>query len=59
MFVGAIAATFVVGFIGALIHAKDAAATMPAGLYLSAVVLILTVITIWLGFAGHRARDAT
>ncbi len=59
MFVGAIAATFVVGFIGALIHAKDAAATMPAGLYLSAVVLILTVITIWLGFDGHRAGDAT
>lgn len=58
IFVGAIAVTFVVGFVGALIHAKDAGATMPAGLYLSAIVLILDVITIWLGFAGHGAGDA-
>ncbi len=58
MLLYAIAATFVVGFIGALVHAKDAGATMPAGLYLSAIVLILTVITIWLGFTGHRAGDA-
>lgn len=57
IFAGAIGATFVVGFIDALVHAKDAGATMPTGLYLSACVLILTVITIWLGFAEHRAGE--
>lgn len=34
-------ATFVVGFINALIHAKDGWAAMPTGLILSVVVLLL------------------
>lgn len=36
-------ATFVIGFINALIHAKDGWAAMPTGLILSVVVVVLAV----------------
>jgi uncharacterized membrane protein len=52
-----LAATFVLGFINALIHAKDAWAAMPAGLILSLVVFVLAVAAIWLGFATQRVGD--
>lgn len=48
-------ATWVVGFIDALIHAKDAWAAMPAGLILSAILTVLAVAAVWIGFAGLRA----
>jgi len=46
--------TFVVGFVNALVHAKDAWATMPEGLILSALVAIFILAATWLGFAGTR-----
>ena len=46
--------TFIVGFIGALVHGKDAWATMPAGLILSLLTLVLAVASIWLGFSTLR-----
>lgn len=46
--------TFVVGFVNALVHAKDAGATMPEGLILSALVAIFILAATWLGFAGTR-----
>nr|WP_239475061.1 DUF2231 domain-containing protein [Sphingomonas sp. BT552] len=46
--------TFVVGFVNALVHAKDAWATMPEGLILSALVAIFVLAATWLGFAGTR-----
>lgn len=52
-----LAATFVLGFVNALIHAKDAWAAMPAGLILSVLVFILAVAAIWLGFAAHRSGE--
>lgn len=52
-----LAATFVLGFFNALIHAKDAWAAMPAGLILSVLVFILAVAAIWLGFAAHRSGE--
>jgi uncharacterized membrane protein len=47
--------TFVVGFITALIHAKDAWATMPAGLILSFITFVLALATIWVGFSTLRS----
>lgn len=47
-------ATFILGFIAALVHAKDAWATMPSGLILSFIVLLLAIWSVWLGFATLR-----
>ena len=49
-------AAFVVGFVNALVHAKDAWAMMPEGPLLSAVVLVLALAATWIGFAGYRHR---
>ncbi|WP_423820591.1 DUF2231 domain-containing protein [Salinisphaera sp. SPP-AMP-43] len=52
-------ATWVVGFINALIHARDAWAMMPTGFVLSIVVAVLGCAATWLGFsrlgAGGRS----
>lgn len=50
--------TFVVGFVNALIHGKDGWAAMPAGLILSAVVLVLAVAASATGIAGFLRRPA-
>lgn len=50
-------AAFVVGFINALIHAKDAYATMPAGLILSAVAALLAFAASWLGFSASNRGE--
>ncbi len=47
--------TVIVGFIAALVHGKDAWATMPAGLILSAIVFLLALAATWLGFSTLRA----
>lgn len=44
-------ATWVLGFINALTHARDAWATMPMGLILSVIVVLLACATTWVGFA--------
>lgn len=49
---------FILGFINALVHAKDAAATMPAGLILSVLVLLLAFAAVWLGFSTLRSGAA-
>lgn len=51
----ALIATFVVGFITALIHSKDAWATMPAGLILSLITFLLALAAVWLGFSTLRS----
>jgi uncharacterized membrane protein len=50
-------ATFVLGFVNALAHAKDAWATMPTALILSVFVFLLALAATWLGFAGHRTES--
>src|SRR3546814_7267409 len=50
-------ATWVLGFINALVHAKDAWASMPTGLILSAINVILMLAAVWIGFASLRAGD--
>lgn len=47
-------ATFVLGFVNSLVHARDAWATMPSGLILSAFVTVLAVLAAWLGFSSLR-----
>jgi uncharacterized membrane protein len=44
-------AMWVIGFINALVHAKDAWATMPEGLYLSAVTALLALVAAWMGYS--------
>ncbi|WP_407354589.1 DUF2231 domain-containing protein [Luteimonas sp. R10] len=44
-------ATWVLGFVNALVHARDAWASMPAGLVLSAVVVVLAGAATWIGFS--------
>ena len=47
--------TWVIGFINALVHAKDVWASMPAGLILSVIVAVLAMAATWIGFSNHRA----
>lgn len=46
--------TWVLGFVNALIHAKDAWAAMPAGLILSIIVFLLCTAAVWIGFSSFR-----
>ena len=49
-------AAFVIGFINALVHAKDGWAAMPTGLILSAVVVVLAATASAVGLAGFLRR---
>lgn len=49
-------ATFVSGFINALVHAKDGWASVPAGSILSVITLALALAAIWNAFANRRVR---
>ncbi len=51
-------ATWVLGFIDALEHAKDAWATMPLGLVLSAIVTVLACVATGVGLAKRRTGGA-
>jgi uncharacterized membrane protein len=50
-------AMWVLGFINALVHAKDAWATMPEGLYLSAITVLLALVASWIGYSGFRTGE--
>ena len=50
-------AGFVLGFINALVHARDAYAVMPTGLVLSLLVLMLVGAATWSAFAGLRSGE--
>lgn len=47
-------ATWVLGFINALVHAKDAWAIMPSSLILSVIVAALACVATWLGLSTIR-----
>jgi uncharacterized membrane protein len=51
-------ATFVVGFINALVHGKDGWAAMPTGLILSAMVMMTATTASALGLAASWRRAA-
>lgn len=57
LLVGLLAATFIVGLVNALVHAKDAWAAMPAGIILSVVVTVLAIASAWTGFSSHRVGE--
>jgi uncharacterized membrane protein len=46
--------TVVVAFINSLVHAKDGWAAMPAGLWLSLIVVLLSLVASWLGLSAVR-----
>lgn len=50
--------TWIVGFINALVHAKDAWATMPESLVLSVIVTLLILVTAWIGLTGCHTGGA-
>ena len=50
-------ASWVLGLINALVHARDAWAAMPEGLVLSVVVALLAGAATWLGFSGLRTGE--
>ena len=54
-------AMWILGFIDALVHARDAWAAMPTGFVLSLVVLVLAAAATWVGFGGFSGygRRAT
>lgn len=58
LYLGLLLATFIVGFINALVHGKDGWAAMPTGLILSAVVVVLAAAASAVGLAGSVRRPA-
>lgn len=55
--VGLLVATLAVGLVTALIHAKDAWASMPAGLILSIITLLLAIVSAGTGFSSRRMGE--
>ena len=51
-------ATFVLGLVNSFIHAKDVWASMPTGLILSVITVILACIATWIGLASWRIGGA-
>lgn len=51
-------ATFVLGVINSFIHAKDVWASMPSGLVLSVITVILACVATWIGLASWRNGGA-
>jgi uncharacterized membrane protein len=51
-------AMWALGFVNALVHAKDAFAIMPEALYLSAAAAILALVAAWMGYSGYQSREA-
>lgn len=58
MYLALLLLTFVVGLVTAFIHGKDGWATMPAGLVLSAVVVVLVMAASAAGLARDVRRTA-
>lgn len=54
MYVFVLLAIWIIGFVNALVHAKDAWASMPAGLILSVIVAALAIFATWIGFSSLR-----
>lgn len=49
---------WVLGFVNALVHAKDAFAIMPEALYLSSITTVLALVAAWIGYSGYHSREA-
>ena len=51
-------ATFVLGILNSFIHAKDVWASMPTGLILSVITVILACMATWIGLTSWRIGGA-
>ena len=51
---GLLLATFLLGVLNALVHAKDAWGAMPGGFILSGLVFLLALAAVWTAFSGAR-----
>lgn len=51
-------AMWIVAFFNALMHARDAWASMPTGLVLSVITVVLACVATWLGFRTPHIRGA-
>jgi uncharacterized membrane protein len=49
--------TWIIGFFNALMHARDAWASMPAGLWMSIIVTLLACVAAWIGFRTPRMGE--
>ncbi|AJE16703.1 DUF2231 domain-containing protein [Stutzerimonas balearica] len=58
LYLALLLATWLLGFVNSLEHAKDAWATMPLGLVLSVIVTLLACAATWVGLGQARAGGA-
>ncbi|PLC52731.1 hypothetical protein CR155_16785 [Pollutimonas nitritireducens] len=54
MYAALLLITWVLGFFNALMHARDAWASMPGGLIMSVIVTVLAIMATWYGFCTPR-----
>ncbi|QCO66615.1 hypothetical protein E5843_00220 [Luteimonas yindakuii] len=52
-----VVAMWVVGFFNALMHARDAWASMPGGLVMSLIVVVLALVATFMGFSTARTGE--
>lgn len=57
MYLLLLVASWIVGFVNAVVHAKDAWAAMPESLVLSVIATVLAGMATWLGFSSLRTGD--
>lgn len=58
IYFGLVLAMWLLGFLNALVHGRDAFGSMPLGLYLSAIVALLAIAAAWIGYSGRHLGDA-
>ena len=51
-------AVFILGLLNSFTHARDAWGIMPGAIILSAIVTVLAIAAIWVGFSTLRSGDA-
>ncbi|WP_106477551.1 DUF2231 domain-containing protein [Phytohalomonas tamaricis] len=57
VYIALLLVTWILGFINALVHARDAWAMMPTGFVLSIIVTVLACAATWIGFSSLSAGD--
>jgi uncharacterized membrane protein len=57
LYFGTLLMMWVLGFINALVHGKDAFASMPEGIYLSVIATLLALVAAWLGYSGFHNTE--
>jgi uncharacterized membrane protein len=50
-------AAFILGFVNSFVHARDAWGIMPGALILSAIVTVIVITAVWVGFSSLRSGE--